>query len=62
MAYVVDPLSGVTEQWILDQVVPNLPKKVTPEVAKVLGIVLFLFLSLTTVVKMLSHPTGINRW
>ena len=37
MAYVVDPLSGVTEQWILDHVVPNLTKKVTPEVAKVLG-------------------------
>ena len=37
MAYVVDPLSGVTDQWILDHVVPNLTKKVTPEVAKVLG-------------------------
>ena len=37
MVYVVDPLSGVTEQWILDHVVPNLTKKVTPEVAKVLG-------------------------
>ena len=37
MAYVVDPLSGVTEQWILDHVVPNLKKKVTPEVSKVLG-------------------------
>ena len=37
VAYVVDPLSGATEQWILDHVVPNLPKKVTPEVAKVLG-------------------------
>jgi hypothetical protein len=37
VAYVVDPLSGVTEQWILDHVVPNLTKKVTPEVAKVLG-------------------------
>jgi hypothetical protein len=36
VAYVVDPLSGVTEQWILDHVVPNLTKKVTPEVAKVL--------------------------
>ena len=37
VAYVVDPLSGVTDQWILDHVVPNLTKKVIPEVTKVLG-------------------------
>jgi len=34
---VLDSLPGVTEQWILDHVVPNFTKKVTHEVAKVLG-------------------------
>ena len=39
IAYVIDPLSvsGVTDQWVLDHVVPNLSKKVPVEVAKVLG-------------------------